>query len=352
MNYEQIYRLASGLVSPVQQPFVIVEWIVPNCLAIGRDSAGRHLLLLAGVELRAKSQGVERVLARGRWRDESGSAFDGTLLHLHQGEPFLVAATTIAAELMRRGVDHRAVPDVFQEVEPFIELVIRRILLPPNSLLGLVGELIVLDYALDALATLPEPVRPSPISVWRGYTNQSRDFAFKRLAIEVKTTSGHSSRHHIGSLDQVEARSIDGGLTEALFLVSIGLTPAADASGRFSVSQLTARILGKVVPEHQSTFLDQLRAYGPDDCVGYDHNSMSVWEPYRQRFRLTFEPRVYDMSDPKVRVLRRSDLQELFVVPEGLSYTIDLPSKIPGSYEDNPRVDLGAELVRLMALYA
>ncbi|MFZ4580317.1 MAG: PD-(D/E)XK motif protein [Myxococcota bacterium] len=348
MMYEEIFILASGISAPTEQSHLSIEWVLAGELAVGRDAANRYLLVLAGVELDAKSELVSRVLSHGHWLHESGAAVSGTLLRLHDGEPFLVAVTAIATEFLRRGLGPRSAPEVFREVESFIELVIRRVLLPPNSLLGLIGELLILDYALEGLAGLSASKRPTPSSLWRGYTNQSRDLAFNRLAIEVKTTSGHSSRHHIGSLDQVEPRTLDGGLCESLFLASIGLAEEIGGTSRFSVSQLTDRILSRLSPADCVIFLDQLRQYGPDDCIGYDHGSMSSWEPYSRRYRLTFEPRLYDMSDPNVRVLRRADLQELFVMPEGISYVVDLPSAIPGSHGQNPRTDLASELSQLL----
>lgn len=352
-TYEDIHGIAAQLEAPTTDGHLTVEWIVPDRLAIGRDSDNRHLLVLGGASVKAATESVARALSSGRWFSESGAEIEGTLLRLHAGDHFMVAATTIAVELLRRGLDRRPAADVFPEVEGFIELVIRRVLLPHDALLGLVGELLVFDHLLEALKQVPDLSQPDPVGLWQGHSRKSRDFRLNRLGLEVKTTSRASSHHHIGGLDQVEPRTLDGEQTEALYLASIGLREDASAPARFSVAGLTNSILTKLDGDCGTKFLDQLRGYGPDDCVGYDHATMADWEPYSRGFSMTFPPRVYDMSDPNIRVIRRSGLQEHFpfVMPEGISFIMDLPDEIPGSHGANPRTGLAAELVRLVELH-
>ena len=353
-TYDDIHAIAAKLEPPATHGHLNVEWVLADRLAIGRDSDNRHLLVLGGPPVKATVESVERALMAGTWFNETGGSIGGTLLRLHAGDQFLVAATTIAVELLRRGLGDRPVVDVFPEVEGFIELVIRRVLLPHEALLGLVGELLVLDHLLDVLLALPEDSRPDPVGLWQGHSRKSRDFRLNRLGIEVKTTSHPSSRHHIGGLDQVEPRTVDGEETEALFLASVGLREDASAPSRFSVAGLTESILGKLDADIGTKFLDQLRKYGPDDCMGYDHATMADWEPYARGFAMTFTPRLYDMSDPNVRVIRRKGLQEHFpfVAPEAISFIVELPDEVPGSYGANPRTGLPTELARLVKEHA
>ena len=345
-SYEEIFAAFGGLSLPGEQDQVEVDWVVPERLAIGRDASARYVLVLAGDRVFATSDIVRRSLVHGDWQSSSDT-IKGTLLRVPQGEQFHIASTTIAIELLRRGIETRPTPDVFSEVEAFIELVIRRVLLPPDAIIGLLGELIVLDYAIDAWGKLAPEERPDVCSIWRGYSRQSRDFAFHRLAMEVKTTTGPSSRHHIGGLDQVEPRVLDGGLTEELFLVSVGIAEASAGSSRFSIAGLTSRIVEKLTEHDAVRFLDQLEQYGPEDCVGYCHDSMADWGPYLQRYRLTFEPRVYNMADPLLRLIKRADLQDTCVLPEGISYQVHLPDVVPGSHGRNPRTDLPQALLQL-----
>ncbi len=354
MNYDEIHTIAAQLDPPSRPGHLKVEWVLPERLAIGRDSDNRHLLVLGGPPVHAAAESVQRALMGGSWASESGVDVEGTVLRLHSGDEFMVAITTIAVELLRRGLGNRPAVDVFPEVEGFIELVIRRVLLPHEALLGLVGELLVLDLLLDAFAGRSEHASPETVGLWKGHSRSSRDFRLNRLGLEVKTTGRPTSHHHIGSLDQVEARTLDGENVEALHLVSIGLREDAAATSRFSVAGLTDSILSKLGGKDKDRFLDQLRQYGPDDCVGYNHATMAAWEPYARGFVMTFPPRVYDMSDPNLGIIRSRELQQHFpfVMPEGLSFVVELPDDVPGSHGANPRTGLPAELSRLVGLYA
>lgn len=351
-NYEEAYDLLGGVPVPTEEGHLEVEWLIADRLGLGRDSMARFVVVLAGGLVDATSETVKQSLMHGQWKQSSGEHIEGNALRLPHGAPFQVAATTIAIELIRRGIESRVASDVFKEVESFIELVIRRVLLPPESILGLLGELLVLDYGLAALDQIPQGRRPDRCSLWRGHTYQARDFVLNRLALEVKTTTGPSSRHHISNLDQVEARTLDGGHTEELYLVSVGLAEEAAGSSRFSIAQLTNRIMGRLDDAEASRFLEQLEQYGPEDCGGYKHALMADWEPYVRRYRLTFQPRIYDISDVNLRLIRRSDLQNTFVLPEGISYSVDLPEVVPGSHGNNPRNDLPKQLLRLFEAFA
>ncbi len=285
-TYEEVFDLIGGIPLPTAEGTLQVEWLIADRLGLGRDSMARFVVVLVGDLIDATSEIVKKSLVHGEWKQSSGEHIKGNVLHLPHGAPFQVAVTTIAIELIRRGIESREASEVFEEVESFIELVIRRVLLPPESILGLLGELLVLDCGLAALEQLPEASRPDRCSLWRGYTRQSRDLVFNRLALEVKTTTGPSSRHHISNLDQVEARILDGAYTEALYLVSVGFAEEVGGSSRFSIAQLTSRILGRLNDAESFRFLEQLEQYGPDDCSGYKHALMSDWEPYTRRYSL------------------------------------------------------------------
>jgi hypothetical protein len=252
---------------------------------------------------------------------------------------------TIAAELFRRGVESRHPHDAFAEVEPFIALVLRRVLLPEDFVLGLVGELLILRGLLAASGSTLKSV-PDPTVVWRGWQRQPRDFVLGSLSIEVKTTGLNVSRHAISGLEQVEPRRTDGQVIEHLFLASIGLRRAA-TSGGFSISGLADEIV-ELLRDGRSTkdeaavkFIERLAQYGPESFQGYRHPEMRDQESYSQTFTTTFAPRVYDMGDLNLQIIRRADLARdfPFVLPQGLRYTLELPTSIPGSIE-NPRTDL------------
>ncbi len=347
-NYESIYALASAIPIPDRQSYLQVEWIEPLRLAIGRDADGRVVILIAGEEFSVSSPAVREAITYGSWTTPEGTRVDGSLLRLSADQPFLVAATTIATELLRCGIATTPTHLVFPRVEAFVDLVMRRVLLPPETILGLLGELLVLESLMDAVFELPANKRPDPCSLWRGFSRQSRDFVLNALAIEVKTTSSTMSKHLVGGLDQVSARP---GSNESLFLASIGLASDPSGNAPHSVAGLVERILTRLDPSQGAVFRDQLAQYGPEECSGYQHDTMSNWEAYRRPYRLTFAPRLYDMGDPNIRVLRRADLQGTCVQPEGISFTIILDAQVPGSQGENPYSDLSSAISALVRLH-
>jgi hypothetical protein len=347
-TYEQIYELASAIPVPDRHLHLQIEWIETSRLAIGRDAKGRVVLLIVGEEFSVSSSSVRDAVTFGSWMTPEGARVDGSLLRLSSEQPFLVAATTIAAELLRCGIATKPPHIVFPKVEAFIDLVMRRVVLPPETILGLLGELLVLNSLLEGVLELARDRRPDPCSLWRGYSRQSRDFVLNALAIEVKTTSSVMSRHFIGGLDQVSARP---GTNESLYLASIGLSADPSGNAPYSVVGLVDRIIARLSPDQATAFLDQLSQYGPEECGGYQHALMSGWDAYRRTYRLTFAPRLYEMGDPNIKVLRRADLQGTCVQPEGLSFTIILDALVPGSEGENPSNDFAAAISALVRLH-
>lgn len=347
-TYEDIARLIEEIAAPDQADQLAIEWLESDRLAIGRDSRERHVVILTGPPLEPSDSAVASALRAGEWRMTTGAKIKGTLLQLPRGDAFRTATAAIVAELFRRGIDARPTVEVFAEVEPFIALVLRRVLLPDDSVLGLVGELLVLKELLVALGEKRTSV-VDPTCVWRGWQQQARDFALGPTSIEVKSTGLNVSRHAISGFEQVEPRSLDGGSTEALFIASIGLRRAA-VSGPLSIAGLADQIIelirtGPEAADGEAKFVQRLGQYGPEGFQGYKHPEMRDQESYALSFTTTFVPRIYDMSDENIRIVRRADLARdfPFVLTQGVRYTMELPGSVPGSIE-NPRTDLQAFL--------
>jgi hypothetical protein len=351
-TYEDIARILEQLASPIEADQLEVEWLEPGRLAVGRDNRERHAVILPGPPLEPTDFAVASAIRPGEWSTTTG-VIKGTLLQLPRGDAFRTATATIAAELFRRGIASRPTVEVFAEVESFVALVLRRVLLPDDFVLGLVGELLVLKELLVALGESRAKIY-DPTAVWHGWRQQARDFVLGAASIEVKTTGLNVSRHTISGFEQVEPRTLDGETTESLFVASVGLRRAS-VSGPLSIAGLADQIIellrGTVNPaESEKKFVDRLAQYGPEGFQGYKHPDMRDQETYAQSFTTTFVPRVYDMADENIRIVRRADLARdfPFVLPHGVHYTMELPSSIPGSIE-NPRTDLQASL-RWMAV--
>lgn len=348
VTYEDVSARLASLERPSDEGHYKVDWIVGNTVALGRDSNDHHAIFLIGDPLRAESPSVDRAMRHSTWRSTTGEELTGNLISLPPGEHFRAAAATILVELLRHGLGDDPLPHVFARVEPLIELVMRRLLLPPESLLGLLGELVILERILE-IARGASQLGDDPTAIWRGWRRESRDFVLGTAVVEVKTTALEVARHTIDGVGQVEPRTRDGEPVEELFLASVGLRPSSSL-GVLSVAATVDRILSqlsayasepRVLEEAELKFLDRVSEYGPDDCVGYKHSVMKQLEPYSTNHVTTYPPRLYDMSDPNLRVLRRADLRSTCVLPEGLRYRVELPEKVPGSV-DNPRSDLAA----------
>jgi hypothetical protein len=345
LSYEEIARLLEGLEPPPRPDELHVEWLDASRMGVGVDSLGRYALLIVGAPLAPKIDIVAQAVRDGEWRTPTGSTLKGSVLQLPQGDAFRTATSTIAAELFRCGLETRPCQEAFAEVEPFVALVLRRMLLPEEYVLGLIGELLILRELLQTACGRVPPAT-DPTACWRGWQRQARDFVLPRASIEVKTTGLSVSRHRISGLDQVEPRAIDGDQLERLFIASVGLRRSSGGIGH-SIAGLADDIIlalrrDSTDPNQaEAKFLDRLRQYGPEGFEGYRHPEMREQQFFAQCYTTIFSPRAYDMGDVNIRVLRRSDLASQFqcVVPENIEYTIDLPDSVPGS-PDNPCADI------------
>ncbi len=354
-TYEEIAKLLESLDPSEAHDEINVEWLDEGRAGVARDARGRYSVLIVGPKLAPRIDVVAEAVRPTTWRAEAGAQLEGSILQLPHGDAFRTVAATIAAELFRRGLKTRPVTQVFAEVEPFVALVLRRMVLPDDFVLGLVGELFVLRELLMVLGDARRSM-PDPTALWRGSQQQARDFVLPGASIEVKTTGLAVSRHSISGFDQIEPRSIAGDTLEQLFIASVGLRRSSAGSAGLSIAGLADEITDLLQDcagessDAVAKFLDRLAAYGPDGFDGYRHPEMRDQEIYSQGFTTTFSPRVYNMSDQNIRIIRRADLARDFqlVLPQGISYTLELPGVVPGSIE-NPRSDLHAFLRSVVA---
>ena len=217
----------------------------------------------------------------------------------------------------------------FSQFEKYLRKALAEFRLNDNSKLGLLGELSIINSLIkrDEWKTKQKII----IDAWSGYQSTSRDFIFDKQCIEVKTTTKHESTHEINNLNQVDPRDDDGGITE-LFLASIGLDRKEDG---YSIVSMTNSILEAIEDEElKQIFLENIRHYGVNS-IGYDHNRMANWTQFQESYQMTFR-RFYNMADPKIKVIRFSDIVEMKAVNErSLSYQINLDENIEGA-SNNP----------------
>jgi hypothetical protein len=291
---------------------------------------------------------VRRQLQHGFWRpEEGGEAFPASRVVLPDAPHFASIAALIAIELIRAGVaGARGVEAAFSDVEPIIEMAMRRGALADSAIIGLIGELTVLRQLM-----LPRVQRPSSLmrclEFWQGWQDGGRDFHIGGHSFEVKATRVASSIHEFSGLHQLEPQVLPNAQLERLHLLSVGLAPSTSAGESLpSMVQSIVSILRSATggDEVGVEFLRRVALYGQRSGGGYVHESMAEWNVYATRYAHTFAPRLYRLDDPGMRLLTREMLAQTFVQPDDLAFTMHLPDSVSAF---NPAQDWAAELEAL-----
>jgi hypothetical protein len=308
-----------------------------HTLAVAREPEGRLEIFLLGDELQAATRPVRERLEYQVWNRAAGEPITANRLVLPHADGFDGAAAFVCAELVANGY-HDVPASAFALTEPVIAMLLRRATTRDDVLVGLVGELLVLRALL---AATPPAGRTELLGSWAGSAPSSRDFQIADIGVEVKTTTGPTSKHHIQGFHQVETGVSVGGVPEAkLFLLSLGISwlPAGTSQG-WSVSSLVEATLALLAEEQDRDDLRfKVRQYGGEGGQGYDHVKDRELPRFTRRFTTRFE-RLYDLADPAIRLLRRPDIEPFDAIdPESVAYSVDLPKQVTGDL--NPVVGL------------
>ena len=354
LDYEHLREQLENLAQPQREADRKTLWVVDRLLGIATTTTGSIEVFLVGSRLNASSGLVRRHLEYDRWQiAEAGILIEANRIAL-PGEPhFISLAAVIAIELSRCGfTTSENLPRAFRQVEPLIELALRRTALAEEHILGLVGELLCLEVMLDSTSDTSQ--HSSVLDMWRGHTN-ARDFVISKNGIEVKTTQLLNSSHKFSGLHQVEP-SVDSLDSEStVYLLSVGLT-ASETEGQ-SLSEIVDRVLRKFNQSTAATpsawtplqhrFVAEVAAYGSTNSAGYNHESMAGERIYNARWKPTFTPRLYNLSDSSVRILRRQDLEATHVSPDDLQFRLDLDASISAS---NPVANWAQTITHMVRL--
>lgn len=329
--YERLREQLEQVSRPERREDRRTLWVVDRLLGLAITATGTVEILLVGDQLHPASQIVRRHMQYARWRiEEVGIEVAANRIVLPAQPHFLSLAALIAVELTRCGLHCRdMLKEAFRLVEPLIELALQRTMLTEEHIVGLMGELLCLEVLLDAVDT-PELMSPV-LDMWRGYTG-SRDFVIDDIGIEVKTTRSTMSSHKFSGLHQVEPSQAGDVHERKVYLLSIGLTASAGEGQSLPelVERVVRRLGGTAQPNTsawtplQKRFLTEVANYGRADSLGYDHDTMAREDVYNVRFRSTFTPRLYDLSDPDVRILRREFLESTHVSADDLQFRLEL----------------------------
>lgn len=337
-NYEAILNQITVVPAGTIGEDRAITWLTDaKVVGIARNSRGHLELFLSGDELRPRTGTVKTAMRYHSWHRDALPPLNANRICLPALGHFDQVGAFIATELLREKADSN-LERAFVVTEPLIELAIKRMEISENAILGLVGELLL----LDALCRRAADYQVGPIvQAWDGWRRSARDFTWEGMGVEVKTTTRSTSSHAIHGVHQIEPTPASDDATgeASLLLVSIGLCqPDLNAPG-LSIPSLVESILERLRATGASglvdEFLTRVSVYGTESGIGYDHATMVNEAPFTTTFGVTFV-RGYDMEDPAVEVLRRDDLiTHQHVDAQSVTFRVELPATIS---LDNPIV--------------
>jgi hypothetical protein len=296
-------------------------------LAVSRDSDGRLELFLPGPPLDATIKAIRDRLEHQQWWLSEGGRLDANRLRFDSAPHFDGFVAFLCAELLENGASEN-VAAAFSRTEQTIVLALTRAALASQELVGLIGELLLLDRLTESMDALH---RHQVLEGWAGSAPSSRDFRIGPCGVEVKATTGSTSTHHIGGLRQIEPGYADDGEPETgLFLLSVGLRWIEADDGGLTLPSLVDAISARLTVDDRGVFQRRLLQYGGDAGIGYDHSRDRSMLMYSRPFTTRFE-RLYDMTDPLIRLPRRMDLETYSDLEiDSLSFRVGLPAQVRG----------------------
>ncbi len=351
-TYEKLRAVAADLPQPRTPTDRDIKWVIENRLGLSRGHKGHLEIFIQGPKVKPVLPTLEENIDHLTWHDSKGHAFDANRILLPSADYFEQAAAFICIELIHSGVANDPIV-AFATTEPIIEVWLQQLQLGDQSILGLIGELFLLEALL---IYSPDGRQPEVIAAWRGYTHSNRDIEIPPIGIEVKTTTTGTSRHYINNPAQLELGKSTGGTTEThLFLASIGLSPADNTVGTWTLPLLVDRLLTHLDPlpsdRRNATkyeLLVKIEQYGGENSIGYNHTTMRDNPRYTKPCSIQFA-RLYDMTDDAIRALRTADINGYDNVdPQSVSYHLKLPEKVRGDL--NPVATFPAAAQKILRL--
>lgn len=330
-SYEEVLAQINATQVGITGDDRTITWLTEaQVVGIARNNRGHLELFLAGDELKPRTGTVKSAMHHHYWHRANLPPLSANRIRLPALGHFDQVGAFITAELLREKADAN-LERAFAVTEPLIELAIKRLEISENAILGLFGELLL----LDALCRRADDVHVGPIvQAWDGWRRSARDLTWEGTGVEIKTTTRTTSSHAVHGVHQIEpaAATDDGPGESRLLLVSIGLhqtDPNVPASTIPSLVQsIVARLAASGASGLVDEFLRRVAMYGSESGIGYEHATMANEAPFTTPFSVTFV-RGYDMADPAVEVLRHDDVvAHQHVDAQSLSFRVELPATI------------------------
>ena len=330
-SYEEVLEQINAVPAGLTGNDRTINWLTDaQVVGVARNSRGHLELFLAGEQLKPRTSTVKYAIHYHSWHRDTQPPLSANRILLPALGHFDQVGAFIAAELLREKADAN-MERAFAVTEPLIELAIKRLEIAESAILGLVGELLL----LDALCRRADDRHVGPVvQAWDGWRRSARDLTWEGTGVEIKTTTRTTSSHAVRGVHQIEpaAATDDGPGESRLLLVSIGLRQTDPNVPALSIPSLVESIVARLTVSGAGglvdEFLKRVAMYGSESGIGYEHATMANEAPFTTPFSLTFI-RGYDMADPAVEVLRRDDvLAHQHVDAQSLSFRVDLPATI------------------------
>lgn len=283
-------------------------------LGFARSPDGAIELFVVGDPLVAALPRVQRHLEHRAWTTRDGSTLTSNRLLLPNEPHFDQVAAFICTELRLNDIDTDVVA-AFRRSEELINLALSQAQADAQALLGLCGELLF----LDALCRLkPSAASSILMQCWAGHGASNRDIQLGPVGVEIKTTTKGLSEHHIQSPHQIELGfAVDGAQETSLFLLSIGVVWLTHGEEGFTLPAIITDLSGRLGPQEAEEFRSRVDGYAGFDGAGV--GQALARKELNRPFGMQFA-RLYDLTDPRIKLLRTADLIGMHLVPESMSY--------------------------------
>ena len=330
-SYEEVLEQINAVPAGLTGNDRTINWLTEaQVVGVARNSRGHLELFLAGEQLKPRTSAVKSAIHYHSWHRDTQPPLSANRILLPALGHFDQVGAFIAAELLREKADTN-LERAFAVTEPLIELAIKRLEISENAILGLVGELIL----LDALCRRVDDMYVGPVvQAWDGWRRSARDLTWKGTGVEIKTTTRTTSSHAVHGVHQIEpvAATDDAPGESRLLLVSIGLRQTDPNVPALSIPSLVESIVARLNASGASglvgEFIKRIAMYGSESGIGYEHATMANEAPFTTPFSVTFV-RGYDMTDPAVEVLRHDDVvAHQHVDAQSLTFRVELPATI------------------------
>ena len=171
-SYEEVLEQINAVPAGLTGNDRTINWLTDaQVVGIARNSRGHLELFLAGQQLKPRTSTVKSAIHYHSWHRDTRPPLSANRILLPALGHFDQVGAFIAAELLREKADAN-LERAFAVTEPLIELAIKRLEISENAILGLVGELLL----LDALCRRADDMYVGPvIQAWDGWRRSARD---------------------------------------------------------------------------------------------------------------------------------------------------------------------------------